>query len=112
MPACPVSPRLRLSSAKIGESTGNDAAPYFRIFNPVLQSEKFDPDGKYIRKWVPELAKLPSPWIHKPWEAPALVLQEHSIVLGKTYPEPIVDHSFARQRALDAFKQLKAVPVK
>ena len=91
---------------------GADAAPYFRVFNPILQSEKFDPDGKYIRKWVPELAKLPKPWIHKPWQAPPELLRAHGIELGKTYPEPIVDHNFARQRALEAFKQLKAVPAK
>jgi deoxyribodipyrimidine photo-lyase len=89
---------------------GADAAPYFRIFNPVLQSEKFDPDGKYIRKWVPELAELPKQWIHKPWQAPPEVLKAHAVELGKNYPKPVVDHSFARERALEAFKQLKAVP--
>ncbi len=91
---------------------GADAAPYFRIFNPVLQSKKFDPDGEYIKRWVPELKNLPKPWFHNPWQAPAEVLKAHKIELGKTYPLPVVDHSFARDRALEAFKQLKALPVK
>lgn len=86
---------------------GADAAPYFRIFNPVTQSEKFDPQGNYIRKWVPELAKLPEKWIHKPWETPELILRGASIELGKTYPKPIVDHASARERALEAFKNLR-----
>ncbi|MBA3855833.1 MAG: deoxyribodipyrimidine photolyase [Cyanobacteria bacterium PR.3.49] len=91
---------------------GADAAPYFRVFNPLLQSKKFDPDGKYIKLWVPELANLPKPWFHNPWEAPAEVLKESGITLGKTYPKPIVDHGFARERALHAFKSLKAVAAK
>lgn len=91
---------------------GADAAPYFRVFNPVLQSQRFDPDGKYIKQWVPELAGLPKPWIHHPWDAPQEVLKAHAVELGKTYPQPIVDHAFARQRALEAFKQLKPVAAK
>jgi deoxyribodipyrimidine photo-lyase len=79
---------------------GADAAPYFRIFNPVIQGEKFDPDGDYVRRWVPELAHIPNRWIHRPWEAPALKL-------GKTYPRPIVDHDFARKRALAALAGMK-----
>lgn len=86
---------------------GADAAPYFRIFNPVTQSEKFDPEGDYIKKWVPELAKLPKKWIHRPWEAPQEVLQEAGVELGKDYPLPIVDHNEARQKALDAFEEIK-----
>ena len=86
---------------------GADAAPYFRIFNPVTQSEKFDPEGDYIKKWVPELAKLPKKWIHRPWEAPKEVLQEAGVELGKDYPLPIVDHNEARQKALDAFEEIK-----
>ena len=87
---------------------GADAAPYFRIFNPVLQGEKFDADGDYVRRFVPELARLPKTFIHKPWEAPALVLKEAGVTLGKTYPNRIIDHHFARDRALAGLKQLKA----
>jgi len=86
---------------------GADAAPYFRIFNPVLQGEKFDPDGRYVREFVPELDKLPNEIVHKPWTAPPLLLREAGVTLGKTYPEPIVDHAQARQRALRAFERLK-----
>jgi deoxyribodipyrimidine photo-lyase len=82
---------------------GADAAPYFRVFNPVLQGEKFDPDGDYVRRYVPELAKLPARWIHRPWEAPPEVLRAAGVVLGRTYPLPIVDHAMARERALAAF---------
>ncbi len=81
---------------------GADAAPYFRIFNPVLQGEKFDPDGAYVRRWVPEIAALPDVFIHKPWKAPASVLEDCGVVLGQTYPNPIVDHATARTRALAA----------
>lgn len=85
---------------------GADAAPYFRIFHPVTQSEKFDPDGAYIRRWVPELAKLPKPSIHKPWEAPPLELAAAGITLGRDYPHPIIDHRFARERALAAYYEI------
>jgi deoxyribodipyrimidine photo-lyase len=81
---------------------GADAAPYFRIFNPVIQGEKFDPDGEYVRRWVPELARLPNRWIHKPWEAPAALLSKAGVELGKNYPWPIVEHAAARKRALAA----------
>jgi deoxyribodipyrimidine photo-lyase len=81
---------------------GADAAPYFRIFNPQLQGEKFDPEGEYVRRWVPELAQLAARWIHKPWQAPASVLRAAGIELGRDYPCPVVDHAVARQRALDA----------
>ncbi len=87
--------------------TGADAAPYFRIFNPVLQSRKFDPDGVYIRHYVPELAKLPDKHIHAPWDADEAMLAEAGIVLGKTYPHPMVDHKYARERALAAFSTIK-----
>lgn len=83
---------------------GADAQPFFRIFNPVTQSKKFDPDGKYIRQWVPELAKLPAKYIHEPWNAPPLALLEAGVTLGKTYPEPIVDHATARTQALKLYK--------
>jgi deoxyribodipyrimidine photo-lyase len=87
---------------------GADAAPYFRVFNPVLQGRKFDPDGAYVRRFVPELAGLPSPLIHQPWAAAPLELRSAGIELGDTYPEPIVDHQAARQRALDAYSKLRA----
>lgn len=82
---------------------GADAAPFFRIFNPVSQGEKFDPNGDYVRAWVPELARLPAQWIHQPWAAPASELQDLGVVLGKTYPRPIVDHATARAGALEAY---------
>lgn len=81
---------------------GVDAQPWFRVFNPVLQGEKFDKDGAYVRRWVPELAKLPDRWIHKPWDAPPEVLAKAGVTLGKTYPEPIVEHTYARKRFLAA----------
>ncbi len=86
---------------------GADAAPYFRIFNPVSQGEKFDPDGDYVRHWVPELSTLPNEWVHKPWEAAPSVLADAGIRLGSTYPQPIVDHREARSRALEAFQRTK-----
>ena len=86
--------------------SGADAAPYFRIFNPILQGEKFDPDGDYVRRWVPELAHLPAKLIHKPWTARGAQLQAAGVRLGKTYPHPIVDHDKARHRALMNVRQL------
>lgn len=86
---------------------GADAAPYFRIFNPVTQGEKFDPEGAYVRRWIPEIASLPNRWIHKPWEAPEDELRRAGVSLGKTYPKPIIDHAQARLKALDAFAQIK-----
>ncbi|MBB4286767.1 cryptochrome/photolyase family protein [Roseospira goensis] len=86
---------------------GADAAPYFRVFNPVLQGEKFDADGAYVRRWVPELAGLPDRVLHKPWDAPALVLREAGVTLGETYPAPILDHKAARDRALAALETIK-----
>jgi deoxyribodipyrimidine photo-lyase len=82
---------------------GADAAPFFRIFNPVTQGEKFDPDGAYVRRWLPELQALPDTWIHQPWNAPA----EVGVRLGETYPRPIIDHAEARVRALEALRKLK-----
>jgi deoxyribodipyrimidine photo-lyase len=86
---------------------GADAAPYFRIFNPVCQGEKFDPGGDYVRRWVPELTGLPVPWVHQPWAAPASALGRAGVELGVTYPLPIVDHGEARGRALEAFQSIK-----
>jgi deoxyribodipyrimidine photo-lyase len=87
--------------------SGADAAPYFRIFNPVTQGLKFDPEGAYVRRWVPELARLAAPDVHAPWRAPPGVLAAAGVVLGESYPRPIVDHAAARARALAAFETLK-----
>jgi deoxyribodipyrimidine photo-lyase len=87
---------------------GADAAPYFRVFNPVLQGRKFDPEGAYVRRWVPELAQVPTEWLHAPWEAPGTVLADAGVRLGTHYPGPIVDHESARRRALAALATLKS----
>jgi len=89
--------------------SGADAAPYFRIFNPFSQGEKFDPNGDYVRKWVPELAGLPKKYLNRPWEAPKHVLAQAGVRLGDNYPKPIVDHKFARERALQAYKHSRSV---
>jgi deoxyribodipyrimidine photo-lyase len=88
--------------------SGADAAPYFRVFNPILQGEKFDPDGAYVRRWVPELAQLPTSLIHRPWSAAPLELKGAGVDLGKTYPEPIIDHRVGRERALRAYAKVRA----
>ena len=85
--------------------TGTDAAPYYRIFNPVTQAEKFDPDGDYIRRWVPELAKLQPPAIFAPWQASPADLEAGGVRLGPDYPRPIVDHMAARDRALARYQE-------
>ncbi len=87
---------------------GADAAPYFRIFNPILQGAKFDPAGGYVRRWVPELAQLPAEFIHRPWEAPRPVLAAAGVTLGRNYPQPIVDHGEARAAALAALQAMRA----
>jgi deoxyribodipyrimidine photo-lyase len=87
--------------------SGADAAPYFRIFNPVTQGQKFDANGAYVRQYCPELSALPDKYIHNPWEAPAEVLAKANIRLGKDYPEPMADLKATRQRALDAFSCIK-----
>jgi deoxyribodipyrimidine photo-lyase len=87
--------------------SGADASPYFRIFNPVLQGEKFDTQGDYVRQWVPELAALPNRYLNRPWEAPAAVLATAGVRLGESYPLPIVDHKSARESALAAYASLK-----
>jgi deoxyribodipyrimidine photo-lyase len=81
---------------------GVDAQPWFRVFNPVTQGERFDADGAYVRRWVPELANVPSRWIHSPWLAPPLELRAVGVNLGRTYPAPIVEHSLVRGRFLAA----------
>jgi len=87
--------------------TGTDAAPYFRIFNPVLQGKKHDPQGAYVRRWVPELARVPDRFIHEPWKMPPDVEAAAGCVIGEDYPAPIVDHAWARQRTLDAYAQAR-----
>ena len=86
---------------------GADAAPYFRIFNPITQGEKFDPDGQYIKEFIPELKDLPNKYLYSPWEAPKEILDNANITLGKDYPFPIVNLKASREKALDAFKSLK-----
>ena len=86
--------------------SGADAAPYFRIFNPLRQSEKFDPEGNYIRQWLPELAALPNNHLHAPWAAPASVLQQAQVVIGGNYPAPLIDHGTTRNAALAAYHSL------
>ena len=87
--------------------SGADASPYFRIFNPIIQGEKFDPDGSYVRKYCPELTRVPNAYIHKPWEMPELELAEAGITLGKDYPNPVISHQAGREKALAAYAQFK-----
>jgi deoxyribodipyrimidine photo-lyase len=86
---------------------GADATPYFRIFNPIIQGEKFDADGDYVRRWVPEISGVPNKYIHKPWNAGDEALKDAGVSLGETYPHPIVDHKIAREKALAALASLK-----
>ncbi len=85
---------------------GADAAPYFRVFNPILQGERFDPNGDYVRRYVPEIAGLPDKYLFAPWTAPDGVLRDAGVTLGTDYPEPIVDHKQGRERALAAYKSI------
>jgi deoxyribodipyrimidine photo-lyase len=87
--------------------SGADAAPYFRVFNPILQGEKFDPKGDYVRHWVPELARLPTGLTHQPWSATPVELASAGVELGKTYPAPIIDHKAGRERALAAYARVR-----
>ena len=103
---CDADPASNAANWQWVAGSGADAAPYFRIFNPVLQGERFDPDGAYVRNLVPELGKLPAKWVHRPWEAPADILRAADIVLGQDYPHPAVDHQAARERAMTAFRSL------
>ena len=88
--------------------SGADAAPFFRIFNPILQGEKFDKDGNYVRKYCPELSKLPNKYLHQPWEAPEAILNESEVVLGKDYPTPIVDLKESRNDALAKYNTMRS----
>lgn len=87
--------------------TGTDAAPYFRIFNPVLQGKKFDPVGNFIHSWIPELSRVPEKYVHTPWEMSEQIQQQSGCILGRDYPFPIIDHAFARERILTVYKQAK-----
>jgi len=87
--------------------TGTDAAPYFRIFNPLTQSEKFDPKGNYIRHWIPALRAVSDKFIHAPWKMSETEQQRVQCKIGKEYPEPIIDHKWARERTLEAYKAIK-----
>jgi deoxyribodipyrimidine photo-lyase len=87
---------------------GADAAPYFRVFNPVLQGQKFDPEGRYVRRWIPALSRVPAKWVHCPWDAPAAVLDGAGLRLGEDYPRPVVDLKESRVRALAAWERVKA----
>ncbi len=87
--------------------TGTDAAPYFRIFNPILQSQNFDPNGVYIRRWVPILERVPDKYIHTPWKMPIQLQYQVGCLIGSDYPSPIIDHSFARRRTLEAYNKTR-----
>jgi deoxyribodipyrimidine photo-lyase len=104
---CDADPANNPASWQWVAGSGADAAPYFRIFNPVLQGEKFDANGRYVRRWVPELAKLDDSVIHTPWSASPDALRAAGVTLGRDYPAPIIDHSFARKRALAALATIK-----
>jgi deoxyribodipyrimidine photo-lyase len=88
--------------------TGPDAAPYFRVLNPLTQARRFDPEGEYVRRWVPELAGIADAQVHAPWELGPLELAAAGVALGETYPERIVDHGAARERALAAYAASRA----
>ena len=87
--------------------SGSDAATYFRMFNPVMQGQKFDPDGDYVRQWIPEIASLPTAYLFNPWEAPDSVMSAAGIKLGETYPAPMIDLKQSRDAAQAAFESLK-----
>jgi deoxyribodipyrimidine photo-lyase len=87
--------------------TGTDAAPWFRIFNPVTQGQRFDTAAAYVRRWCPELARVPAAFVHRPWEAPPLALAEAGVMLGETWPFPIVDHAVQRERALAMYRSVR-----
>lgn len=103
---CDADPASNAASWQWVAGSGADAAPFFRIFNPIGQGQKFDPHGAYVRRFVPEIAGLPDEFIHCPWEAPPALRAKAGVTLGETYPEPIVPHGAARERALAAFKAI------
>jgi deoxyribodipyrimidine photo-lyase len=105
---CDADPANNAASWQWVAGSGADAAPYFRIFNPVLQGARYDPEGAYVRRWIPELARLESAHIHAPWRAPSDALARAAVATGRTYPAPIVDHAFARRRALEGLAAIKA----
>ena len=90
--------------------TGTDAAPYFRIFNPVTQGEQYDPNGTFVRRWLPELAQVPDEVVHRPWRMVRDLQKRVGCVIGQDYPAPIVDHQAARLRALSAYKMARSLP--
>lgn len=102
--ACPAA---NAASWQWTAGSGADAAPYFRVFNPITQGEKFDETGAYVKKWCPELARLPRKFLYSPWNAPELVLKEAGVELGDNYPRPIIDHKEGRERALKAYEVMK-----
>ncbi|UCG26522.1 MAG: deoxyribodipyrimidine photo-lyase [Chloroflexota bacterium] len=87
--------------------TGTDAAPYFRIFNPVLQGKRFDPNGDYVRHWLPKLNRVPKKYVHEPWKMPYEIQRQTGCVIGRDYPQPIVDHAVARRETLDAYARAR-----
>jgi deoxyribodipyrimidine photo-lyase len=88
-------------------STGCDAQPYFRIFNPVTQSARFDPEGKFIRRYLSELGKVPAKFIHAPWKMAPLEQQAAGCVIGRDYPAPVVEHGEARKRTLERYGKVR-----
>ena len=109
--------RTQLIDADIAQNVGNwqwvagtgaDAAPYFRVFNPVLQARKFDPNGSYVRRWVPELADINGHRVHAPWDLGPIELAVAGVSLGDTYPAPIVEHRAARERAIAAYEEARS----
>ena len=88
--------------------SGADAAPYFRVFNPALQSKRYDAEGRYLRRWLPELADLPDRYLHAPWEAPKAVLDGAGIRIGRDYPKPLVDLKLSRAEALEAYQRIRS----
>jgi len=98
-------PAANAASWQWTAGSGADAAPYFRVFNPITQGSKFDETGAYVRKWCPELRKMPDKFLHAPFDAPDAIRKAAGVTLGRNYPRPVVDHGLARERALDAYKK-------